>query len=555
MAFYRRILGVALLLSLVCTALPAVALNLISPTDMQVVRENVAITISADALPDGGFLSLYVSQDTIGSDSFTVALSPDKAIRKGNRVTFYWNSKSAVRSEAKPKEDRILKDGIYNVRVNVHSDESKIKDYTSIKIDLRNKIVRPSPAPGVLLNNKLVLNQTSIYDVKAIAQVYSDQDTPILGGLNLAASMSVYQTVEDIWPDGSRLLKYKLGKDTYVTSMGALTYLYPNPATRPQLYKLVHANGNVVNQNVFARQKQFSVMDLLPVLPNRKVKEGDSWNDRMRFKVDGVTENLTLTGKAVLDSFEWEQGKQCAKVISNLTSESKISLLSGKLTSDAGKINAKVVSYIAYKESKCIRRDIVIDFAALIQQGLEGSGGMGMGAPGYGEGAVGGPGGVIAPGGPGMMGPGAGGGMPGMMGPGGGAGMPGMMGPGGGAGMPGMMGPGAGAPGGAGMPGMMGPGTGMGMPGMMRPNAAADGAERPAGMPGMPGMPGGPGAAGAATPGTGMGMPGMMMPGMGTGAGMPGMPGMGAGSGSGTLSLNNAEKGSIQIKVNILLKK
>ncbi len=557
MAFYRKALWVVLLSILVCIAVPAVALNLISPTDQQVVREKVDITLAADALPDGGYISLYVSStDKIVTDSFTIALSPDGAIRKGSKVTFAWDSKTPFRDELNPKSVILLKDGTYTVRVNVHNRESKVTDYTTIQVVLKNKIVRSSPAPGILLQNKLALGQSDSYDVKATAQVYSDQATPILGALGLAASMSVYQTVEDVWPDGSRLLRYKLGQDTYVTTLGSLKYLYPNPATRPQLYKLVNPTGNVVTHNVFARQKMFSVMDILPVLPNRKVKEGDSWNDAMTFKVDGVTEDLDLKGTAVLDSFEWEQGRECAKVISNLSSDAQISLLNGRLSSDVGKITAKVTSFIDYKRGKCLKREILMDYAALIQSGLEsGSGaGMGSGPSGYGEGAMGGPGGII-PGGAGagmpggMMRPGGGGAMPGMPGMGGGGAMPGMPGMGGGGAMPGMPGMG----GGGAMPGMPGMGGGGAMPGM--PGMGGGGA-----MPARPDAEGGvimPGMGGGAMPGMpGMGgggaMPGMGggMPGMGGGTGMPGMGTSGAG---GALNLNNATKGSVQLKVVVLL--
>ena len=545
MAFYRKALWVALLSILVCIAVPAVALNLISPTDQQVVREKVDITLAADALPDGGFVSLYVSPtDKIETDSFSVALSPDEAVRKGSKVTFFWDTKTPFRDELNQKSVILLKDGSYTIRVNVHDRESKIKDYTTIKVVLKNKIVRSSPAPGILLQNKLALAQSDTYDIKAAAQVYNDQAAPILASLGLSASMGVYQTVEDIWPDGSRLLRYKVSPDTYVTTLGTLRYLYPNAATRPQLYKLVSPAGGVITHNVFARQKMFSVLDILPVLPNRKVKEGDSWNDAMSFKVDGVTEDLDLKGTAVLDSFEWEQGKECAKIISNLSSESQISLLNGRLTSDVGKITAKVTSFFDYKHGKCIKREVLMDYAALIQSGLEsGSGaGMGSGPSGYGEGTMGGPGGII-PGGTGtgmpggMMRPGAAGatGMPGM----GGGAMPGM----GGGAMPGMGGGAMPGMGGGAMPGMGGgPMTGMG-----------GGA--------MPGMGGGPMTGMGGGPMTGMG--GGAMPGMGGGDGMPGMPGMGGGAmtGAGTtgaggaLNLNNSAKGSIQLKVIIQLVK
>ncbi len=89
-------------------------------------------------------------------------------------------------------------------------------------------------------------------------------------------------------------------------------------------------------------KKRFKIMDTLPVLPGKPVKEGDSWPVAFNVKIEGLTDVIRLQGMSRLDSFEWQNGIECAKIVSEgLIGSAKLSLAGGKIRSSADTVTAK----------------------------------------------------------------------------------------------------------------------------------------------------------------------------------------------------------------------
>ena len=101
------------------------------------------------------------------------------------------------------------------------------------------------------------------------------------------------------------------------------------------------------------------------------MKEGDSWPTTFDLKIEGITGIIPLTGTSMLDSFEWQNGHECAKIISSLNGSSVIRLNNNKIVSRSDKVDVQMVTYFAYKIGKMLRREVKLDFDAHIMPGAE----------------------------------------------------------------------------------------------------------------------------------------------------------------------------------------
>ncbi len=137
-------------------------LSLLSPTEGQVVREDVKIIVPASAIPEGGFLAVLLGDP--GQENFVVGLSLDDAVKNSGNLIFTWNTKAGYHDASDPKTEKFLKDGSYSLKVQIHDrpvSGGKVVASGSVGIKLHNRIDRPNPAPGVDLVNKLVFPQSS----------------------------------------------------------------------------------------------------------------------------------------------------------------------------------------------------------------------------------------------------------------------------------------------------------------------------------------------------------------------------------------------------------
>lgn len=356
----------------VCSAFLPVsgrAITLITPTEGQNVREVVKIKLPASQVPDDGFIAIYAGQ--AGKEQFIEAI-PAKDARKVKGVAiFTWNTKSPYHDDANAKALKFYKDGSYSIRVEVHDATAKSVDKATVNINLKNQVARSNPAPAVKLVNRLPFGQSSTYDVSANVQVFDQVGLPVMGGIGLSSDFKILQSVEDVREDGELLLRYRIAGTPVVSSFGKRTELYQNDEIKPQLYRLVDKHGDVIKANMFSKQGKFTIMDVLPVLPKKSVREGDTWPSSFNLKLEGITRLTKFTGTSMLDSFEWQNGQKCAKIISNLSGKTIISLVGGNIRSVGDTVNAQVITYFAYGTGKMVARHVSLDFPATINNGLE----------------------------------------------------------------------------------------------------------------------------------------------------------------------------------------
>ncbi|MEN6358035.1 MAG: hypothetical protein ABFD83_13235 [Armatimonadota bacterium] len=358
---------------LMALVVPSHAMTIYWPKQDQIVRENVKISIPGSSVPKDTFISILVGEK--GKENFVLAVNSENVRSKNGTINIFWDSKSPYRTVSNPKEDHNFKDGKYNIKIDIHrqgGNSSDIIDTGSVPVVLKNMIARPNPAPGVRLVNRLSFGQLNTYKITSAVQVFevvSGIALPIVGELGMSGEFKVAQSVEDVRSTGEYLLRYRIDGSPVVTQFGQKTKLYENDPIKPQLYRVMDKYGHVTDRNMFSKQSQFIITDILPVLPKHAVKEGDSWPDKMSLKLDGITDVIDLKGNCSMDSFEWQSGRECVKLVSKMSGKSTISLADGKIRSSDDNVNADVVTYYDYKNEKMIRRDVILEFRVTVEPG------------------------------------------------------------------------------------------------------------------------------------------------------------------------------------------
>lgn len=344
------------------------AMTLLSPNEGQNVRENVKIKLAASDVPEDGFIAVYVN--TAGNEHFVQAIDAKSAKKAGGALIFAWDSKAPYRDASNARNLQYYKDGSYSLKVEVHDAAGKAVKSATVGVFLKNQVPRSNPAPAVSLVNRLAFGQSNNYGVHTNVQVFDAVGLPVMGGMGMSSDFRIIQSVEDVRDNGELLLRYTVDK-AVVTSFGKKVKLYDNSEIKPQLYRLINKRGDVLKANMFSKQGKFTIMDVLPVLPSKSVKEGDTWPASFNLKIEGLTRLTKFTGTSMLDSFEWQNGHECAKIISNLAGKTRIGLLDGKISSSGNTVNAQVITYFAYKTGKMITSTINLEFPVNMDQGLE----------------------------------------------------------------------------------------------------------------------------------------------------------------------------------------
>lgn len=340
-----------------------------SPTEGQIVRENVKIVVPSSAVPSDGFVAVFVGEK--GAEAFTVALGRSTALVRGGSLVFLWDTKAPYHESSDLTVAKYLKDGRYSVRMEIHDLDGKTIDSQTVSIELKNKVARTNPAPGVNLVNKLAFGQTNTYRVRATAQFFDAVGLPMLGGMGISSDFRVIQSVEDARQTGEFLIRYRVADGGFVTSASTKRLLYEDEVFKPQIYRLITKRGDVVNRNMFSKQKKYSITDILPVLPDHSVKEGDAWPCKLYLKIDGLTNTIPLEGSSSLDSFEWQNGVECAKIISQVSGNTMLSMAGGKIRSATSVVNALITTYFSYKAGRMLKSEVSMLVPAVIEAGAE----------------------------------------------------------------------------------------------------------------------------------------------------------------------------------------
>lgn len=358
---------ITLTASLVLFVSAAQALTILNPTDGSIVREKVKIAVPQSAIPSGGFMSILVDNRFQGCVS-----APSGGDTKP--VVYWWDTKvQFVDLTGKLKDaDRWVKDGEHQIEVVIHNANSAKIDSKKITVYVKNKVAQTNPAPPVKVYYKYNVGELSKYHVKVRGDMVDSTGNSVLGGeAAFTSEYDIGQWVEDVRPDGTALVRYRLLAAPEVTIMGQVV---PQAAVGMEtvqvpasLYKIVDKYGRVINPSVFHKALMISVSDVIIPLPGRPMRVGDSWQGAQRIKLEGIGSLLKFSADYQLASLEWDSGRECAKLSASLGGPSIKLNLPGEFTPDENaKLKGNSEVFFGLKSGKIIRSNSILEMAGSV---------------------------------------------------------------------------------------------------------------------------------------------------------------------------------------------
>jgi len=338
--------------ALLCQAMAqrAQALTIITPTEGQIVRETVKIAIPRSAVPSGGFMGVTIDGRFQGSAS--VPMDP-----KAN-VVYYWNTKAPITDPR--NETKWISDGRHEIEVAVYDAQSTIIESAKVTVRVANKVPMTTPSPPIRLYYKYRTGDLTKYSVRVRGDLLDSTGNDLMGGQSAFSSDYVLgQWVEDVRPNGDALVRYRLMDQPRVTLLGQPVVGSQGQEQQlpPSLYKLVDRFGRTIQTDVVHRGPATAVSDIMVPLPGKPLALGDTWQSSWNLKIEGLTDIIRFASVYQLESLEYEMGRECAKIVGNLTgSNIRLNLLSGQLQTEQGAVlSGKSEVYLAYKAGKIIR--------------------------------------------------------------------------------------------------------------------------------------------------------------------------------------------------------
>ncbi|HIE51221.1 MAG TPA: hypothetical protein EYP85_05640 [Armatimonadetes bacterium] len=498
------LLGGGLLLLLLAAAVQAQQVAFLSPSDEAPVKELVLVQTDLGAENEEGYVMYYIGR---GEDlEFKIATVYP--------FIYEWDT-------------RDLKDGEYKILAIGHNSNGEAIGQAELNVQVQNHLPPTDlPPEGILFRYDLEKGLIHQYKGHSRANVKPGENAQGLGDLSfLRGGMGAWwkQQVLFYTEGGYATVRHRI-LNGYLDRGPEGSNRRPFPLAGKFFTVLMRDNGEIKRRRKGGENFGYGQLEL--IFPDRPVRVGESWDSEMKVLAEiEKREVLTVDGHHTFEGVEWLQGYKCARIKSEYTGTTELTLnLGGRQIPLKAETRGTRTTYFAYELGKVIKVEEETTHNVTVQLAQQQAGVPGMmggygGLPGMGGmefGAMpGAPGEMPYPGMPGMMGEGMGEEMeetPGMemeM-------MQEMMGPYGS--MPGS----APLPGGVPMPGAMGGGM---VPYSMPGGGAGAQAEAGAPMPymGMPpyGMMPGAQAAEAVGAETGMPFPGAQMGPMMPGAGYP----------------------------------
>ncbi|MCS7064749.1 MAG: hypothetical protein NZL85_00595 [Fimbriimonadales bacterium] len=365
--------------------------TIVRPVDGARVREKVQVRVPLRSVPSDGFIGVSVDGKFIEAVA-PAALRTDK--EKGHLI-YEWDTKA-----------RNIPDGRHTIELTLYGggNERRVLARSSVNVTVENKI--KVPADGIRLQYKWVSGRNFRYRVHAIAKDQTElKDT----GLS---------------PEETLLLDVKFGVDLYTHDftppLALIAWMPVAPAlileggqyrvitgeNMAPVYQEIETTGRVRYQESRLGESQqyefyYVTAGDLPELPPKKVKEGFRWTmtfvqyDPLEAGEGGdpkVAARFPIPAR--IESFEWERGYKCAKIVCEFRGNLPGRFDLGEFRLEKPTVKVKRVIYFAYDIGQVVRMTTSIEFETTLREQIGGSGGMGgfggpFGPPGGGRGGMG----------------------------------------------------------------------------------------------------------------------------------------------------------------------
>jgi hypothetical protein len=348
--------------------------TIVRPADGARVRETVQIRVPLRSVPADAFIGVSVDGKFIEA----VAPSALRTDREKGHLIYSWDTKA-----------NNIPDGEHTIELTLYGgrDNPRVLARSAVKVIVENKI--KIPADGIRLQYRWVPGRNFRYQVQVTAK---DQTQLRDTGLS---------------PEEALLMEERLSAELYThafTPPVALVSWIPvpplvtleggqynviNSENMAPVYQEIEATGRVRYQAARMGESQqyqyyYVVVGDLPELPPTKVKEGFRWMTNL-VQYDplqtGEGGNPKVAARfpipARIESFEWERGYKCAKIVCEFTGNLPGQFDMGAFRVEKPKVKVKRVIYFAYDIGQVVRMTTTIEFETTVREQFGGgTGGM-----------------------------------------------------------------------------------------------------------------------------------------------------------------------------------
>ncbi|MCS6830281.1 MAG: hypothetical protein RMM08_12885 [Armatimonadota bacterium] len=390
---WRAVLATAALVfgSMAFAGAQGTPFNILRPADGAIVRERVRIEVPRASIPEGGFVGIYID------GRFQTSLAPRRD-DKEPRLRYIWDTKMPMVDPATQKSEPI-KDGEHSITVVLYDPDGKAINRAEVRVQVANQEGIVLPAMGTRLQYRFRLGENVNYKQRDEVILLAGQT-----GVEITGGVTGEQVAYEA-DTFFNLFAYDIRGNNFIIRQRAnkqqvLAYNQPIYTLGEEMFRavlqFVTPLGNVVYQNVDTTNDPyvFRVM-VLPVLPELRVKVGDTWSTRTPILLPDmpVERAPRVTVQNRLEGIEWEGGYPTVKI--RQTYEGTVSgrlEFSNYVLQDA-KVKLERTLWFAFNAGRLVRSQGTIEIEGQVPTGMQparlaGMGGM-PGAPMMGAPATG----------------------------------------------------------------------------------------------------------------------------------------------------------------------
>ncbi|MDW8291131.1 MAG: hypothetical protein RMM06_10430 [Armatimonadota bacterium] len=353
--------------------------NILRPADGAIVRERVRIEVPRASIPEGGFVGIYID------GKFLTSLAP-RQDDKEPRLRYLWDTKAPVLDSATGKSESI-QDGEHTITVVLYDAESRAIDRAEVRVQVANQEGIVLPAMGTRLQYRFRLGENVNYKQRDEVILLAGQTgAEITGGVT--GEQVAYQADTFF-----NLFVYDIRGENFIIRQRAnkqqvLAYNQPVYTLGEEMFRAVlqfiNPLGNVVYQNVDTTNDPyvFRVM-VLPVLPELRVKVGDTWPARAPILLPDmpIERAPRVTVQNRLEGVEWEGGYPTVKIRQTFEGTVSGTLEFSNFALQDARVKLDRTLWFAFNAGRLVRSEATIEIEGQVPTGvsptrLAGMGGM-----------------------------------------------------------------------------------------------------------------------------------------------------------------------------------
>lgn len=326
--------------------------EIVRPMDGATVREVVRVVVPASSVPSGGYVSISID----GRRRSAIAKNVE-----ADAFIYEWDTKSLDPDASLPLAQRQPREGEHAVTVQAFDSAGRTYGVPkTITVNVRNKASELMPPSGLMLSYTLKTGGKSKYRFTSVTNIKD-----VAGAQELAATigqeieggeLTVLQSIEDLRPDGTALVRQKM--DGVLRLLQGGRSIPVTGVTAKATYKIEDRAGRTLGV-IQSRASGTAFSVDLPNLPVSRVRIGDSWTDVDNVFQDVATgSNISMPCSSTLEGLEWQGGHPCAKIRTTFSGTRK--LPESPILTEPVPMKGEKITYFAFQVGKVISSETTV---------------------------------------------------------------------------------------------------------------------------------------------------------------------------------------------------